>query len=82
MYNSVNQIIKYLEDNPFTTENDINRVVFGFKRGKYTNNEKYAEMLRRGLDSRKIARIKAKVKGCSSSYFYYIPKTIISNKVA
>lgn len=78
MNNSVNQIIAYLQANPFTSENEIMNAVFGFKRIPCKNNKKYADMLRRGLHSGKIARVQAKKAGKADRFFYYIPE----NKVA
>jgi hypothetical protein len=76
MSNSVKQVIAYLQENPFTSENQIMSTVFGYTRRSRCSgsNKKYAELLRRGLDSGKIARIEAKVSGKLDKFFYYVPK--------
>lgn len=75
MTNSIKQIINYLQENPFTSENQIMNTVFGYNRKtSIESNKKYADMLRRGLKSKKVARIQAKVSGTADRFFYYIPK--------
>ena len=75
MSNSIKQVIAYLQENPFTSENQIMSTVFGYTRNKrYSDNKKYADMLRRGLYSGKIARVQANVSGTKDRFFYYIPK--------
>ena len=50
--NSVKQIVKYLIENPFQTETEIQENVFDYFRYGYRQiepNKKYADLLRRGL---------------------------------
>ena len=75
MQNSIQDVITYLKVVPFSTETQIQKAVWSYDRANsIRSNKKYADMLRRGLDSGKVARVKANVKGIRSQYFYYIPK--------
>lgn len=80
MSNSIKQVIAYLQENPFTSENQIMSTVFGYtRRSKYSDNKKYADLLRRGLYSGKIARIEARVSGKLDRFFYYVPKKRVAS---
>jgi hypothetical protein len=73
--NSIQQVIDFLEDHPFQTEGSIQRKVWGYYRlDSRESNKKYADLLRRGVESGKVSRVKVKVKGIRSSYFYFITR--------
>ena len=73
--NSVWTMVRTLERNPFLTENELNRLAFGYNRTSTgESNKKYADMLRRGLVKGIIKRTEAhpKHKHKNTKYFYYI----------
>lgn len=73
--NSVQQMIDYLLENPFSTEQELQVGTFDYdKNNAFQSDKKYKDMLRRGLASGKIDRVEAKVKGKTARFFYYIPK--------
>ena len=73
--NSINQVIDYLDKHPFSSETQIQEDVWDYYRNETIESvKKYAELVRRGLSSGKIARVEAKVKGSRSQFFYYIPR--------
>lgn len=72
--NSINQVIDFLRDDPFATEDQILDRVWGYSRyDRYSgNSKKYGELLRRGLYSGKILRAKVAFKGNRSQFVYYL----------
>jgi hypothetical protein len=72
MNNSVKQIVSYLKDNPFSSENQIINGAFSVAQGY--SNKKYKDMLRRGLRKGIINRKKVNLFNSKSRFFYYIPK--------
>jgi hypothetical protein len=50
------EIVDYIKNNPGKTENQIMEDVYGFVRGGFYSNKKYADCLRRALYSGKIRR--------------------------
>ena len=77
MQNSIKDVVAYLEQNPFKTETQIQNDVWGFYRSPnpFSNNKKYADLLRRGLFSGKIERTKTNIFSTKTQakYFYYLP---------
>lgn len=62
--NSQHEIVQYLQDNPFMSETEIQQDVWGYYRcSSSESNKKYADILRRALYSRKIARVRMKIHG-------------------
>jgi len=80
-YNSYKTLIWALETNSaLLTENQLMLLAFGYERtAQGPSNKKYADMLRRALDKGRIKRIKAKIKGNRSTYFYYVPRSYNEN---
>ena len=75
--NSVKQIVDYLKQNPNQTETEIQENVFDYYRNHprtLESNKKYAEILRRALQSKKIKRIRMKIHGIDKRmvFRYYI----------
>ena len=71
MRNSVNEIVSFLENDNFKTENQIQEQVFGFFRNdNWNSNKKYADMLRRGVAKGIIKR--AKVDLGKTKFVYYV----------
>lgn len=61
------EIINYIKNNPGMTEAQIMEDLYDFRRGGFESNKKYAECLRRALDSGKIRR-----EFINNRYRYYI----------
>ena len=73
--NSQQDIVDYLKTTRFMTESEIQEDVWGYKRGESReSNKKYAEILRRALQSKKIKRIRMKIHGIDKRmvFRYYI----------
>ena len=73
--NSQQDIVDYLKTTRFMTESEIQEDVWGYKRGETReSNKKYAEILRRALQSKKIKRIRMKIHGIDKRmvFRYYI----------
>lgn len=74
--NSINEVVNYLKTRPFKSENEICINLWDYDRNdSIGSNKKYAELIRRGLKSGKICRVK-KVKKYgygNVKYFYYVP---------
>lgn len=69
--NSIKQILEYLKHNPLRTETQIMKDVFGYSRGPMQgSNKKYAAMLRRGYESKKLERVEGKFG--KSRFAYYV----------
>lgn len=74
MSNSFKTIVNHLNIHPFKSENEIMSACFGYDRNcSRMSNKKYADMLRRTLHRGDIMRVKAKVEGSKSTFFYYTP---------
>ena len=72
--NSVKDMIEFLKDNPYSTESEIHKGAFGFERGGWDSNKKYADMLRRGVSKGIIKRIGVREKGKKQLRFlYFLP---------
>jgi hypothetical protein len=65
------EIIAYLKENPCKTEAEIFEGVYGFVRGGFYSNKKYADCLRRALYSGKVGRVKIKFKDNRDTRFLY-----------
>jgi hypothetical protein len=65
------EIIAYLKENPCKTEAEIFEDVYGFVRGGFYSNKKYADCLRRALFSGKIGRVKVRMKDNNETRFLY-----------
>jgi hypothetical protein len=76
-YRSVNEIVAFLEQNPFRTESEIQEQVFDYYRTEtWESNKKYADMLRRGLEKGLYKRILWKTKSDRRAlYRYYVPSS-------
>ena len=73
--NTQQDIVDTLESKPFLSENQLFKEAFGFDRNNsWESNKKYADLLRRTMESGKIDRVKAKVKGINARYFYFVTK--------
>ena len=66
------EIVDYLKNNPHKTETQIMSDLYGFHRGGFESNIKYANCLRRALHSGKISRLSRNVG--RSKFLYYVPK--------
>jgi hypothetical protein len=66
-------ILDYLEKHPGSSETEIQRGAWGYRRGySWESNNRYSRILRRALDSGKIKRLKVKVKiGPDKSVYRY-----------
>jgi hypothetical protein len=64
------EIVEYLRNNPCKKESEIFSDVYGFYRGRWKSNKKYADCLRRALHSGKIDRVRVKLKGIDSRFYY------------
>ena len=74
--NSIETILRFLNANPYRSENEIMESCFGYRRNcSWESNKKYADMLRRGMRNGKIGRTKANVKDNNATYFYYTNDT-------
>ncbi len=63
--NSIKQILQTLSDFEFLTENEIFRLAFGYDRSDSNEaNQKYANMLRRGLGKKFIGKIDNRIVQC------------------
>ena len=68
---SQQDVLDYLEQYPGSSEPEIQRGAWGYRRGySYMSNKKYAEVLRRALYSKKIKRLKVKIKDGSDKSVY------------
>ncbi len=77
MSNSAKSILEFLEENPFSTEIQIEENLWGhFRKESCFSNKKYCDMLRRLLYKYEIQRVEASVKGNASKYYYFIPNYI------
>jgi hypothetical protein len=73
--NSQFEIVDYLETYPCKTEKEIQEEVWGYIREESNEaNKKYADILRRALQSGKIKRIRCKIHGIDKRkvYRYYV----------
>jgi hypothetical protein len=72
--NSQFEVVDYLETYPCKTETEIQKEVWGYYRGGWESNKKYADLLRRALHSGKIKRIRCKIHGVDNRkvYRYYV----------
>jgi hypothetical protein len=72
--NSQFEVVDYLETYPCKTEKEIQEEVWGYSRGVWEANKKYADILRRALHSGKIKRIRCKIHGVDNRkvYRYYV----------
>jgi len=68
------EIVDYLKNNPLRSENEIMYDLYGFYRGGIESNKKYADCLRRALDSGKIVRVEINNVNHKSRYFYFVPE--------
>lgn len=69
------EIIEYVKNNPFLSENEIMYNIYGFRRGGFdSHNKKYAECLRRALRSGKISRRRMEKENNQSKFFYFVPE--------
>ena len=62
------EIVDYIKNNPGKSENQIMAAVYGFYRGGWESNKKYADCLRRALHSGKIWREEIR----KNRFVYYI----------
>ena len=62
------EIVDYIKNNPGKSENQIMAAVYGFYRGGWESNKKYADCLRRALHSGKIRREEVS----KNRFVYYI----------
>jgi len=65
------EIIHYILHNPGKTENQIMEDIYGFIRGGLDSNKKYADCLRRALNSGKITRELAQTES-GKRYIYFV----------
>jgi hypothetical protein len=72
--NSQEDIVDYLKYKKFSTEGEIQKDVWGYYRGGWESNKKYADILRRALRSGKIKRVRMKIhsKDKRMVFRYYI----------
>lgn len=74
------EIVDYIKNNPGKSENQIMAAVYGFYRGGWESNKKYADCLRRALHSGKIRREEVS----KNRFVYYIndlPKVEPKNNI-
>jgi hypothetical protein len=65
-YNSIKQVIRFLERHPFQTAREIREVVFS----DYVASKKHSDMLARALRNGKIKR--TEVAGKPYKFIYYV----------
>ena len=66
-----NEMVEFLKENPGATENQIQEEIYGYYRNEsFESNKKYADCLRRALDSGKVFRMKMEV-GNKMLYCYF-----------
>lgn len=72
--NSQQEIVDYLKTTRFMSENEIQKDVWGYYRGGWESNKKYADILRRAYYSGKIKRVRMKIHGIDKRmvFRYYI----------
>ena len=72
--NSQQDIVDYLKTTRFMSENEIQKDVWGYYRGGWESNKKYADILRRAYYSGKIKRVRMKIHGIDKRmiFRYYI----------
>jgi hypothetical protein len=76
--NNQQQIVDYLDNNPFRTEKEIQIDIWGYYIDhKKEASKKYADILRRALYSNKIKRVRmrCKVWGETRKYWRYYTET-------
>lgn len=66
--NTQQQLVEFLINNPFTTEKNICIECWDEIRDK-----KHADLIRRALSSKKISRVRAKVKNKNLFHYYVSP---------
>lgn len=70
--NSINQVVEYLNKKVLASESEILMGCWGFKRSASgPSNKKYADLIRRGLKSGKIARVELDRPNYKAKFFYY-----------
>ena len=68
---SIDRVVNYLIKNPFKTESEITTAVFRAD----AQSRKYANVLKKALDSGTINRQDVRVEGIQSRFFYYVPRS-------
>lgn len=74
------EILEFIRVNPGYSESEIMDELYGFVRGRYSNNKKYAECLRRLLRTKKIGRGRTldKYEGGRKVFRYYINTDLVT----
>ena len=77
--NSQQEIVDYLKTTRFMSENEIQKDVWGYYRGGWESNKKYADLLRRGVAKGLIIRTEQKKNG--SRFVYNVAPPVVVSQV-
>lgn len=72
-FNTQQDLVDQLTKTPFLSETELMKAAFGYDRNNsWRSNKKYADLLRRALESGKVDRVAASKKGSKARYFYFV----------